>query len=257
MFALYSEKRFKSEIMSRCLILSCSKTKRSSDDALPAVQRYDGPPFRVFRNFLKSAPSALCNVDLYILSANYGLILGNTLVNDYDQRMTLVRASEINAQVLKQFELISNKGYTDIFISLSKVYQKALNGYEILLQPSTTIFISNASEGKRLSELKSWLYKQENDQPKPDRVVKVTGRAVLRGRVIEASKDEIIRIAQDGLSQGRGSPKNFKEWYCLINGEKVSPKWLVSILSGLDVSEFQASDARRVLVQLGISTEHV
>jgi hypothetical protein len=256
-FALYSGKRLLSEIMGRCLILSCSKTKRIGDEQLPAVQRYDGPPFRVFRLFLKMAPSALKDVDLYILSASYGLISGDKLVDNYDEKMTAPRAFEMNDQVLKQFETIINKEYTDIFVSLSKDYLRALKGYEKLVQPSRTLHISNESEGKRLSELKQWLYQEEEKQPKIEREVKVTGRAVLRGKVIEVSPDEIFQIAQDALAQENGLSRNIKEWYCLINEEKVSPKWLVSLLSGLKVSEFQASDARRVLAQLGISTEHV
>jgi hypothetical protein len=80
----------------------------------------------------------------------------------------------------------------------------------------------------------------------------VTGRATLKGAKIDATPGEVMSIARKALTEGIGEPKNFKKWYILIDGNEVSTKWLVSILSGLSVSDFQASDARRVLGQLGI-----
>jgi hypothetical protein len=242
--------------MRRCLILSCSKTKLNDPKPLPAVQRYDGPPFRVYRLFLKNGSSLLKNVDLYVLSAQYGLIAGDTPVDDYDQRMTSTRAVEINPQVLRQMTTILQRDYSDIFILLSKVYLYALNGYETL-NSQATIRVTRSAEGKRLRELRHWLYQEEVTQPMPERSIKVTGRATLHGKIIERNQVEIHRIAQDALQHGIGTPYNYKEWYCIINGQKVSPKWLVRLLSGLSVSEFQASDARRVLAQLGIEIEHV
>ena len=87
--------------------------------------------------------------------------------------------------------------------------------------------------------------------------IKTTGRAVLKSKVIEATPDQVMELARKSLADANGSPFNFRDWYTIVDGQKVSPKWLVSLLSGLDVSGFQASDARRVLAQLGISTKHV
>ena len=225
----------------------------------PAVQRYDGPAYRVFRLFSKKADSTLLDIDLYVLSAQYGLISGNRLVDDYDQRMTPSRAVELNAQTIKQLSLILSKGYDEVFISMSKDYLKALNGYDAHVPTDTQIIISNAPEGKRLRELKLWLYKEVDRQMDPNKNVnvRVTGRATLKGKIIEITPNQIIELAQKALFNAKSAPFNFRDWYTIIDGQKVSPKWLVSLLSGLDVSEFQASDARRVLAQLGISIEHV
>ncbi len=56
----------------RLLILSCSRRKRLDKDLLPAVERYDGPAFRVLRRFLREMPFEA--PDVPILSAEYGLI---------------------------------------------------------------------------------------------------------------------------------------------------------------------------------------
>jgi hypothetical protein len=243
--------------MKRCLILSCSKSKNQTSSLQPAILRYDGPAFRVFRLFLKKADSSLLNIDLYVLSAQYGLIPGQTPVENYDLRMTPSRAAELNYQTLIQFSQTLKNGYHEVFISMSKDYLRALNGYEGLVPSKMKIVISTTSEGKRLYELKSWLYKQEFTHVNTEKSGIVIGKAVLKGRIIKATRNEINDLAQKSLDAGGGTPFNYKEWYTIINGVKVSPKWLVSLLSGLGVSEFQASDARRVLSQLGISTEHV
>ncbi len=61
--------------MKRCLIIGCSKSKIKSPGHMPALQRYDGPSFRVLRRFLaaESSPHAEGKVDVFILSAEFGL----------------------------------------------------------------------------------------------------------------------------------------------------------------------------------------
>jgi hypothetical protein len=140
---------------------------------------------------------------------------------------------------------------------MSKEYLNAFKGYEALIPLFSKVIISNVSEGRRLLALKQWLYKIEDRNVKVEKRISVSGRAVLKGKVIEATPNQIIALAQKSLVMPSGSPFNFRDWYTIIGKQKVSPKWLVSLLTGLDVSEFQASDARRVLAQLGILTEHV
>ena len=82
--------------MTRCLIQSCSQTKLDDPRPLPAIERYDGPAFRVLRRFLRDAAPALQDVDVFVLSARYGLIAADTPVHDYDQRMTPARAAQLH-----------------------------------------------------------------------------------------------------------------------------------------------------------------
>jgi hypothetical protein len=39
------------------LILACSRRKRPDEGLLPAIERYDGPAFRVLRRFLREMPA--------------------------------------------------------------------------------------------------------------------------------------------------------------------------------------------------------
>ena len=54
------------------LILACSRRKRPDDGLLPAIERYDGPAFRVLRRYLRERPAGA--PDVFILSAEHGLI---------------------------------------------------------------------------------------------------------------------------------------------------------------------------------------
>jgi hypothetical protein len=41
----------------RMLILACSRRKRPDEGLLPAIERYDGPAFRMVRRFLREMPA--------------------------------------------------------------------------------------------------------------------------------------------------------------------------------------------------------
>jgi hypothetical protein len=73
--------------MHRLLIIACSERKNSAVGLLPAIDRYDGPAFRVLRKYLREhaerAPSIL------ILSAKYGLIPAGQEIPMYERRLSL------------------------------------------------------------------------------------------------------------------------------------------------------------------------
>ena len=131
----------------RCLVLSCSQAKRGDAGLLPAIERYDGPTFRVVRKFMREAPSELQDVDVFVLSAKYGLIAADKPVADYDQRMTAARARELRDRVLTAFQgRIAQAGFSEVFLSLGRDYRNGLNGCEALL-PSGNLILSRSPAG--------------------------------------------------------------------------------------------------------------
>ena len=54
---LIQEQREEMTADHRLLILSCSQRKRPDRVLLPALERYDGPVFRMLRKFLRSCPA--------------------------------------------------------------------------------------------------------------------------------------------------------------------------------------------------------
>jgi hypothetical protein len=242
--------------MTRCLILNCSKAKIKTSKKIRAVDIYDGPAFRVIHSFFKRRPEEQPNLDIYILSAKHGLISGDTLIAAYDETMTPQRANQLKPQVLARFRKISTSHYSEVLVLMSKNYLGAMQGYEDCITPSDNWTLVTVSEGRRLRVLKAWLYKEDLGAA-PERTFRVTGRSILKGRIIEMSPEDIIALASKRLKEHKGTPFIIREWYATINNSRVSPKWLVSLLTGLKASEYDASDARRVLALLGIPIKHV
>ncbi len=253
--------------MKRCLIIGCSQTKINTPGDIPAIERYDGPAFRVLRRFLanESPRHQADQLDVFILSAEYGLIEGKKEVPVYDRRMTQQRAGEIHDDVLNTFkQKITGQNYTELFLSMGKTYLLALDGFEELLSPATNVIVSRKTAGRKLTELKAWLTGQEepvsgqlslplDDTGQNGRFAyPVRGKARLKGVELTTTPEEIYEVARQALATEAGKPHNFKDWYVLVDEQKVAPKWLVSQLSGAPVSQFDAGAARRVLNALGI-----
>jgi hypothetical protein len=138
----------------RLLILSCSQRKRPDLILLPALERYDGPMFRVLRRFLRIWPSKGSHPEVYILSAQFGLISAHQLIPSYDCRMTPQQASAFQPQVLNQLRyILRNKQYKELFISVGKDYAAALSGYEQLMPSYTRVTVAIGPRGRQQAEL--------------------------------------------------------------------------------------------------------
>ena len=123
----------------RLLILSCSQRKHPSHEPLPAIERYDGPLFKVLRRFLRESSNQGRDLDVYILSAAYGLIPGDFPTPLYDQRMTTAQAIELQPQVTAQLSDLLPNGYVSILFVLGKTYLKAFGNLQGLMPgPSYT-----------------------------------------------------------------------------------------------------------------------
>ncbi|NTU80213.1 MAG: hypothetical protein HGA45_12535 [Chloroflexales bacterium] len=57
----------------RLLILKCSAAKPGGPEPIPASERYGGPLWRVLRHYQRVQPIFAADLDVYGLSAEYGL----------------------------------------------------------------------------------------------------------------------------------------------------------------------------------------
>lgn len=137
--------------MKRLLIITCSATKRSDAGLLPALERYDGPVYRVIRAYQgrgKRLPKTL------ILSASMGLITPNHPVRDYDQRMTVDRAKvwreSREGRMLLQQSLLAAE---DHLVVAGKDYLDVLKAWT----PGVTLNVAAGGIGYKLGQLKGWL----------------------------------------------------------------------------------------------------
>ena len=117
--------------LDRLLILGCSQKKRPDSGLLPALDRYDGPMFRVLRKFLRECPGGAQGLETYILSAEFGLMPASQPIPNYDRRMTLQQANRLKSQVLACLRrILTEKQYQRLLISLGKDYAVTLSDYK-------------------------------------------------------------------------------------------------------------------------------
>ena len=236
----------------RLLILSCSQRKRSAPDLLSALERYDGPAFRVINKFLRVHPSGAQALDVCILSAKFGLIPSEKLIPHYDRRMTPQRVKELQKPTLSELKRILNgKQYQEFFISMGKDYLGVLDGYKSLTTTNLNVTVSQGSIGRKLAELRNWLHGDKSMFP--DNHTKVTGqgKASLRSIEIALTSEQVMERINDALARESNIPK-YQMWYVQVGDKQVPLKWIVNQLTGLPVSTFHTNEARRFLQQLGI-----
>lgn len=243
----------------RCLILGCSRTKIESPELLPAIERYDGPPYRVLRRYLSKNQSDILSLDIYVLSAKFGLIDGRLCIENYDQKMTMERAAQLNEGVIDRFRVeLLPRDYDEIFLSMGKTYLQALIGIDDLIDKQTSVIKPISSSGKQLTELRNWLWGQELPPTKSKETQiasshTVPQTVVLRGSTITMTTGEAVQLLGDALETNKEGAYDARSWYADISGERVSPKWAAHTLFDLPVSKFSADEARRALRRLGIN----
>ena len=237
---------------SRLLILSCSQRKQSAQGLLPALQRYDGPAYRVMNKFMRVHPSEAQLLDVYILSAKFGLISAYKPIPNYDRRMTLQQVKKLQQPTLNELkQVLIRKRYEGLFINLGKNYLQVLNGYESLIPTNLKVIVSRGVMGRKLAELHNWLHEGVSELPDSQTKVVQQGKAHLRGIEIALTPQQIMDEARSALEKEQSIP-TYQVWYVQVDDQKVPPKWLVRQLTGLPVNAFHTNEARRVLQQLGI-----
>ena len=143
------------------LIISCSQRKVATAEALPAIDRYDGPTYRTLRKFRSEQDKKFPNnLRILILSAKYGLIFPETEIHNYDLKMTAERAEVIRAEVQQDlyqclfFYQIAYGGMDQVFINLGKDYMRIFEGVD--WERISTIEASGGI-GLRTQQMKTWL----------------------------------------------------------------------------------------------------
>jgi hypothetical protein len=241
----------------RLLILSCSQRKRQDEEPLPAVERYDGPTFRVLRRFLREKTSAA--PDILVLSAEFGLISSAMTIPDYDQRMTKRRAQEIKPLVVASLKrTLSTQTYGEALVLVGADYLEALGDCRNLFSRRTHVRFGKGPMGKKLSILRDWLY---GGYPPPRtcsvRESRPRGRARLRGIEVALTAEQVLDLARRALPEDGNGSSSYRSWYVPVDNRRVAPKWLVSRLTGLPVGAFQAREARNFLLRLGVEVQGV
>lgn len=247
--------------MQRLLVLSCGKRKRHTTALLPALDRYDGPSFRVLRRYL--AMHTASPPDVYIVSAKFGLISADQPIPYYDQLLTPQRAAELRPAVQDTLRrILARREYEQIYLAMGSAYAQTIDGYATLVPESTSVIVAGGSQGKRLAQLHDWLYAwaapaslSASSAPRTDetrRTGQHRSHPKLKGMEITLTTDQALALVRQMLATDSQGCDRFHSWYVLLDGERIAPKWLVSQLTGLPTGDFTTHEALRTLARLGI-----
>lgn len=142
--------------MQQLLILACSQRKRPDASSLPAIERYDGPAFRVLRRYCRLSQDS--GLFVYVLSAEFGLILAKKPIPTYDRRMTSKRANDLRPSVATVLRTaIMRHQPSEIFICAGKTYLRALDR---LPEKAPRLSVAKGGQGGKLTSLKTWLHER-------------------------------------------------------------------------------------------------
>ena len=112
--------------MTSLLVQSCSATKNQVTEPTRALDVYDGYFFRIIKK-AKREEVFESDIDICILSAEYGLIDAEDVITTYDRRMTPSRAEELRDSVTNSIhKRIKENRYDRIVLNLGKEYLRAV-----------------------------------------------------------------------------------------------------------------------------------
>ncbi len=141
----------------KLLIVACSNRKKKDKSLLPAIERYDGVNYRVIKKLRREGRFPK-NVDVMILSAQYGLIDAMMPIPYYDLRMDRARASELRDQVTARLDTaLRARRYDEIFVNMGKVYLGALDSEETLSNSNRLVKYAEGGIGQKMRAMKEWL----------------------------------------------------------------------------------------------------
>ena len=142
--------------MVRLLILACSQRKTPAKGHLRAIDRYDGPAFRVLRKYLRETADGALSV--LILSAKYGLIESERAIPCYDQRLSDASAAKLRPQVREAARrVLGSRQWQAVGLCAGKEYRSVLGGLDELLPAGIRLDLLAGGLGKRLASLRDWL----------------------------------------------------------------------------------------------------
>lgn len=230
----------------RLLLLSCSRAKAALRGDVSALQRYDGPLFRVVRAYL--AGPRCSTLPAFVLSAEHGLLSVDARIGLYDRRLTDARAQELKEAVAEGLhKILQAAAPQEVFVAAGERYRSLIP--ETLL-PQGTIY-SSGPIGQQAHQLKRWLWRDAypgvNGLPQEPR-----GQSMLKGVPVSLPNEGLAAFVQRGLKEEPDAVGRFTAFYLAVDGHHVAAKWLVSRLTGHPVASFRTADAVRVLRQLGV-----
>ena len=141
----------------RLLLLACSERKFNVPHEVPAWDLYDGVAFRLVKA-LERKEGQSADLDIRILSAEYGILSPSSVVRTYNRKMTMKRAKQIGPDIRKDLKATNeNNKYGEIFIFAGSHYLISLEPIADWCPRHIEIRIAEGRIGEKLKALKNWV----------------------------------------------------------------------------------------------------
>ena len=145
------------------LIISCSKSKIKTTGVLPAYKRYSKG--RVYQSLCRSKNEGYFpkNLDILIISAEYGLLKWDEPIECYNQKMSIPQARKLRPSIQEGLEsFLDGKDYDQLFINLGKEYCETLRGFDFekyikVVSKPEKIEGKHYGGGEKNSQMIKWL----------------------------------------------------------------------------------------------------
>jgi hypothetical protein len=144
------------------LLLACSATKRPDPQRLPAIDRSDGPFWRTLRHHLAQDQTLVNRLDVFALSAEFGVIPALQPIPASDRRLDQAGADAIREQrrgfAAREARSICQHD-TRILIAGGQ-HDQAILPPEVLLTLRRTgqVLRTSGGIGQQLAQRKHWLH---------------------------------------------------------------------------------------------------
>lgn len=211
------------------VVLSCSSTKLQTLGGLPAIERYDGPMYRVLRSFLRESMWPM-PLSIAVLSARYGLIGGLTSIECYDQRMDRHRAAQLlngSTETLIKW----GQSHNHISLLLGKDYLPALD-LDKLRYFGIQSSIVEGPIGIKLNRFHNLLHSMEH-LPRTSKPTPIQGRTLYFLPDWDDMLDVAYDFKEDCFSSIHKSDRNERHCIQVMQPERICDGILVSLAQHL------------------------
>lgn len=141
------------------LIVACSGRKKHVGRAIPAIELYDGPAYRMLRQQLDGGSDRLA---IWVLSAKHGLMWADSLIFWYDEPLANDKLQSLKRDA--EFFVERNAkplSFDSIYIWAGKRYLDTLPS-SFLTRPN--VKIAEGPIGKKLAQLRRWCASWNEDE---------------------------------------------------------------------------------------------
>lgn len=219
---------------------------------MPAVERYDGPLFRVLRRYLDDPSGQVPSI--WVLSAKHGVISGDARIRDYDHQLKDPSSAPFLRLVGSGLsEAYQKEPWDEALVFGGRAYREALSVSAAALRPSPPLRLVGGSIGGQASRLRRWLRAESMNTTVVDQKRNRTVR--MGGITVSSRAAEVLELAASRAGDDPASGR-FESWCVDTRVGPVAPKWITSMLFKKPVSSFRTADARRALEKLGVVVRH-